>query len=92
MLFYRLFKYLISFAMILTLAVFVAVLGTFIFYKNELPNVMDADQSQLQLPLKIYTSDGVLIGEFGEKKRKKIRNSQNPDQKNVKKYGHGQIS
>ena len=79
MLFYRLFKYLISFAMILTLAVFVAVLGTFIFYKNELPNVMGADQSQLQLPLKIYTSDGVLIGEFGEKKRRPLKFDEIPE-------------
>ena len=79
MLFYRLFKYLISFAMILTLAVFVAVLGTFIFYKNELPNVMGADQSQLQLPLKIYTSDGVLIGEFGEKKRRPLKFEEIPE-------------
>ena len=54
--------------MILTLAVFVAVLEL-LFFTEWLPNVMRADQSQLQLPLKIYTSDGVLIGEFGEKRR-----------------------
>ena len=65
--------------MILTLAVFVAVLGTFIFYKNELPNVIGADQSQLQLPLKIYTSDGVLIGEFGEKKRRPLKFEEIPE-------------
>ena len=40
---------------------------------------MGADQSQLQLPLKIYTSDGVLIGEFGEKKRRPLKFEEIPE-------------
>jgi len=47
-------------------------LTVYLYLKPELPEISLVDQSQLQIPLKIYTSDGVLIGEFGEKKRRPI--------------------
>ena len=37
-----------------------------------LPEVKYVDESELQMPLKVYTKDGVLIGEFGEIKRRSI--------------------
>jgi penicillin-binding protein 1A len=42
-------------------------LTVYLYLKPDLPEISLVDQSQLQIPLKIYTSDGVLIGEFGEK-------------------------
>ena len=46
----------------------IVILSTYFYLLHELPEVETVDQSKLQIPLKIYTSDGKLIGEFGEKK------------------------
>ena len=54
-------------------------LTVYLYLKPDLPEISLVDQSQLQIPLKIYTSDGVLIGEFGEKKRRPISFDDIPD-------------
>mgnify|MGYP003312921205 FL=1 len=62
----------------LKVAIFVAtfigiiILSTYLYLLSELPRVDNVDQSKLQIPLKIYTSDEKLIGEFGEKKRRPL--------------------
>lgn len=44
-----------------------------ILYTNaQLPTVNVLEEIQLQVPLKIYTADGKLIGEYGEKRRTPI--------------------
>jgi len=50
----------------------IAVLTSFFLIKPSLPEISLVDESQLQMPLKIYTEDGVLIGEFGEIKRRPL--------------------
>ena len=47
-------------------------LTIFVYFsiKSDLPEIKYVDESELQMPLKIYTKDGVLIGEFGEIKRR----------------------
>jgi penicillin-binding protein 1A len=35
-----------------------------------LPEINLVDESELQMPLKVFTKDGELIGEFGEIKRR----------------------
>ena len=63
----------------LKVAIFVAtfigilILSTYLYLLSELPRVDNVDQSKLQTPLKIYTSDEKLIGEFGEKEKKTIK-------------------
>ena len=47
-------------------------LGIYIYLYPELPKISDLDKAELQIPLKIYTSDGKLISEFGEIHRTKI--------------------
>ena len=42
------------------------VIGFYLYLKPNLPKITLVDESQLQMPLKIYTSDEVLIGEYGE--------------------------
>jgi penicillin-binding protein 1A len=49
-------------------ALFVIVL----YLNAKLPSVESLKDAQLQLPLKIYTLDGKLIGEYGEKRRSPI--------------------
>ena len=48
------------------------ILGTYFALKPSLPEIKYVDESALQMPLKVYTKDGVLIGEFGEIKRRSI--------------------
>ena len=48
------------------------ILGTFFVIKPSLPEIKYVDESELQMPLKVFTKDGVLIGEFGEIKRRSI--------------------
>ena len=47
------------------LALFV-VLGSYLYLRPTLPEISLVDEAQLQMPLKVFTEDGVLIGEFGE--------------------------
>ena len=57
----------------------IIILSTYLYLLPELPRVDNVDQSKLQIPLKIYTSDGKLIGEFGEKKRRPLDFEEIPD-------------
>ena len=51
----------------------VCALAVIVLYTNaQLPPVNDLEEIQLQVPLKIYTADGKLIGEYGEKRRTPI--------------------
>lgn len=48
-------------------------LAVIVLYTNaQLPEVNDLEDIQLQVPLRIYTADGKLIGEYGEKRRTPI--------------------
>ena len=69
----KIIKLLLWLGMSLTSLGIITTLTIYIYLKPELPEISLVDQSQLQVPLKIYTNDGVLIGEFGEKKRRPIK-------------------
>ena len=49
-----------------------SVIATYFYLKPNLPEISLVDESQLQLPLKIYTQDKILIGEYGEIKRRPV--------------------
>ena len=42
---------------------------TYLFVSKDLPDVETLRDVQLQVPLRVYTSDGKLISVFGEKRR-----------------------
>ena len=50
----------------------IIVLGLFLTLRPSLPEISLVDETQLQMPLKVYTEDGFLIGEYGEIKRRPI--------------------
>ena len=52
----------------------------FLYYKlsPELPDVQSLRNVQLQMPLRIYTADGDLIAEYGEKRREPVMISEVP--------------
>ena len=59
------------FKLTLTL-VFIAIFAIFLLYltlRNELPNINSLKDVQWQTPMQIYSNDGLLISQFGEKKR-----------------------
>ncbi len=68
----KVIKFLFWSSMAVTSLGILTTLIIFLYLKPDLPEISLVNQSQLQIPLKIYTNDGVLIGEFGEKKRRPI--------------------
>ncbi|MBE9567746.1 MAG: transglycosylase domain-containing protein, partial [Proteobacteria bacterium] len=45
------------------------VVGGYFYLNPKLPSIEGLSNVQLQVPLRIYSSDGALMGEFGEKRR-----------------------
>ena len=62
-----------------TLISIITLLGTYLIIKPNLPEIKYVDESQLQMPLKVFTKDGILIGEFGEIKRRSINYDDIPE-------------
>ena len=56
---------------------FISALNLYIYEK--LPQATEIEEVKLQIPLKIYTSDGKLIGEFGEKRRSSLSYEEIPE-------------
>ena len=48
----------------------IIIFASYLYLKPRLPEINLVDESELQMPLKVFTKDGVLIGEFGEIKRR----------------------
>ena len=63
--------------MILLLAAVAA--GGYFYLNPKLPSIEGLSNVQLQVPLRIYSSDGALMGEFGEKRRTPKSLEQIPD-------------
>ncbi len=52
--------------------------GVFLYLSPKLPAVDTLQDIQLQIPLRVFSRDGILIGEFGEKKRTPLTYDQVP--------------
>ena len=63
---------LVSIASIFAFGLIVAV-GTYAYIAPGLPSIETLKDVKLQVPLRVYTRDGKLIAEFGEKKRAPVR-------------------
>ncbi|MGJ8525296.1 Penicillin-binding protein 1A GT51 [Halomonadaceae bacterium LMG 33818] len=59
-------------------AVLLAVSGAAIYFMPSLPNVHALEDYQLAMPLRVYTADHKLIGEFGEQRRTLVTYNQIP--------------
>jgi len=68
----RLINSSLTIALIGTLLSIFFVGGGYFFLKPDLPKINLVDEDVLQIPLKVYSADGVLIGEFGDQKRRTI--------------------
>ena len=68
----RLINRSLTLALIGTLLSLFLVGGGYFLLKPSLPQINLVDEDVLQIPLKVYSADGVLIGEFGDQKRRTI--------------------
>jgi len=68
----RLIKTCLISALIATLLSIFLIGGGYFLFKPSLPEINLVDEDALQIPLKVYSADGVLIGEFGDQKRRTI--------------------
>lgn len=60
---------------VIFILVLITIFGTFALYlslRNELPDIHSLKDVQWQTPMKIYSNDGLLISQFGEKKRQPL--------------------
>ena len=76
--FFRLINWVLSMALIGTLVSIFVIGAGYLIIKPSLPEINLVDEDVLQIPLKILTSDGVLIGEFGDQKRRTIEYKEIP--------------
>ena len=70
--FVRLINWILSAALFGTLLSILFIGAGYLLVKPSLPEIDLVDEDVLQIPLKVFTSDGVLIGEFGDQKRRTI--------------------
>ena len=76
--FVRLINWALVAALIGTLAAILTIGMGYLLIKPSLPEINLVDEDVLQIPLKVLTSDGILIGEFGDQKRRTIEYVQIP--------------
>ena len=67
------------FALIGTIMSILLIGGGYLLFKPDLPEINLIDEDVLQIPLKVFSADGVLIGEFGEQKRRTIEYKDIPE-------------
>ena len=75
----KIFKVIFFSGIFASLLSIILIIGTYLVLKPSLPEIKYVDESELQMPLKVYTNDGVLIGEFGEIKRRATSFNDIPD-------------
>jgi len=74
----RLFQWTLSLALLASLTSIIIISAGYLILKPSLPEINLVDQNILQVPLKVLSSDGVLIGEFGDQKRRTIEYKEIP--------------
>ncbi|MFT6102423.1 MAG: penicillin-binding protein 1A [Candidatus Endobugula sp.] len=55
-----------------------ALLGTYLYLNPSLPDVDSLKEIELQVPLRVFSADNKLIGEFGEKRRDPVTFEETP--------------
>jgi len=77
---HRILKTLITLGTLTSLLAVVCMSGIFLYLNPRLPSVEALLEAELQIPLRIFSHDNQLIGEYGEKFRTPIRREQIPEQ------------
>jgi len=77
--FLNIFKLLFIILLVMASLVAVITAGGYFYLNPQLPSIEGLSNVQLQVPLRIYSSDGALMGEFGEKRRTPKKLDEIPD-------------
>ena len=75
---FKIAQHMLSFIMLSTLISIVIILAGYFALKPVLPEIKLVDQDVLHVPLQVFSSDDVLIGEFGDQKRRTIQFNEIP--------------
>lgn len=78
--FYRPFKYFVLFSIICSLLGVAFIFAAYLYIEPELPSVTTLNDIKLSVPLRVFTNDNKLIGEFGKKRRAPLKYSEIPPQ------------
>ena len=62
-------KTLLAVILIPAVTAFLGLAALYLYLEPQLPSIEGLSDVRLQVPLRIYSSDGSLLGEFGEKRR-----------------------
>ena len=65
----KIFKRLLKAILALILLGIAAIAGLYLYFSPDLPDAKLLKTIELQTPLKVYTADGLLISQYGEKRR-----------------------
>lgn len=76
---YNCFRYSVYLAICLAVSVILALSSAYLLINPNLPDPDDLREVQFQIPLRIFSADGVLLGEFGEKRRSPVNIEEVPD-------------
>lgn len=73
-------KNFLKFALIILFLIFFGIFVLYLNLRNELPNIESLQDVKWQTPMQIYSRDGQLISQFGEKKRVPLTFNEIPQQ------------
>ncbi|MEK9650050.1 MAG: transglycosylase domain-containing protein [Gammaproteobacteria bacterium] len=68
----RLIQSLLTLGIVGTISAILVIVGGYIFFKPSLPEIELVDENTLISPVQIFSSDEVLLAEFGEQKRRTL--------------------
>ncbi|GAA4358503.1 penicillin-binding protein 1A [Kangiella marina] len=72
-------KKLALFVIFITIFVVMTILGAFLYATPQVPEIDSLKNVKLQTPMRIFTEDGKIIGEFGDVRREPVSFEQIPD-------------
>ena len=75
----KLFKFGLFLAILGVLVATISAVGAYFYIKPNLPDIGELRRIQLQVPLRIYSSDAQLIAEYGEKRRTPVSFDELPE-------------
>jgi penicillin-binding protein 1A len=78
--FYKLLRSGFIIFLVLSIIGLIATLGIFLWLAPGLPTVATLKEVHLQVPLRVYSREGDLLAEYGEKRRKPMRLDEIPEQ------------
>ena len=78
-LFWRLLPYAAGIMATLLLGVFSVGFAAYYYLQPDLPSVEEMREIPLEIPLRIYSRDGLLIGQVGERKRTPVEYEEIPE-------------